>query len=59
MPKAVVRKEPFLSTYPDSPASSCILRLARRILGQHPEMKGRPDSAPYRLSTPDEVPEGV
>ena len=59
VPKSVVRQEPFLSTYPYSPASSCILRLARRILGQHPEMKGRPDSAPYRLSTPDEVPEGV
>jgi len=59
VPKSVVRQEPFLSTYPYSPASSCILRLARRILGQHPEMKGKPEAGPYRLATPDEVPEGV
>jgi flagellar biosynthesis protein FlhG len=59
VPKSVIRQEPFLSTYPYSPASSCILRLARRVLGQHPEKKGKPDSGPYRLVTPDEVPEGV
>jgi len=57
--KSVVRQEPFLTTYPYSPASSCILRLARRVLGQSSEKKGKPDSGPYRLVTPDEVPEGV
>ena len=59
VPKSVIRQEPFLSTYPYSPASSCILRLARRVLGQSPEKKGKPESGPYRLVTPDEVPEGV
>jgi flagellar biosynthesis protein FlhG len=59
VPKSVVRQEPFLSTYPYSPASSCILRLARRVLGQHPDKKGKADPGPYRLATPDEVPEGV
>ena len=57
--KSVVRQEPFLTTYPYSPASSCILRLARRVLGQNSEKKGKPESGPYRLVTPDEVPEGV
>jgi len=59
VPKSVVRQEPFLSTYPYSPASSCILRLARRVLGQGPDKKGRTEAGPYRLVTPDEVPEGV
>ena len=59
VPKSVIRQEPFISTYPYSPASSCILRLARRVLGQSSEKKGKPDSGPYRLVTPDEVPEGV
>jgi len=34
VPKSVVRQEPFLSTYPYSPAASCIYQLARRVLGQ-------------------------
>jgi len=61
VPKSVVRQEPFLSTYPYSPASSCIIRLARRVLGQSPtpDKKGQHEPGPYRLVTPDEVPEGV
>jgi flagellar biosynthesis protein FlhG len=61
VPKSVVRQEPFLSTYPYSPASSCIMRLARRVLGQSPgpDKKGQPAAGPYRLVAPDEVPEGV
>ncbi len=59
VPKSVLRQEPFLTTYPYCPASSCILRLARRILGQSPQKKGDPGPGPYRLVTPDEVPEGV
>ncbi len=59
VPKSVLRQEPFLSTYPYSPASSCIIRLARRVLGQNPDKKGQPEAGPYRLVTPDEVPEGV
>jgi flagellar biosynthesis protein FlhG len=59
VPKSVIRQEPFLSTYPYSPASSCILRLARRVLGQGPEAKRKPETGPYRLVAPDEVPEGV
>lgn len=34
VPKSVVRQEPFLSTYPYSPAASCIYQLARRVMGQ-------------------------
>ena len=59
VPKSVIRQEPFLSTYPYCPASSCILRLARRVLGQNPDKKGDPGAGPYRLVTVDEVPEGV
>jgi flagellar biosynthesis protein FlhG len=59
VPKSVIRQEPFLSTYPYSPASSCVLRLARRVLGQAPDRKGDPSQGPYRLVTVDEVPEGV
>lgn len=59
VPKSVIRQEPFISTYPYSPASSCILRLARRVLGQGPDAKRKPEAGPYRLVTPDEVPEGV
>ena len=59
VPKSVIRQEPFLTTYPYSPASSCILRLARRVLGQGPEKKGDPGPGPYRLVTPDTIPEGV
>lgn len=59
VPKSVIRQEPFLSTYPYSPASSCVTRLARRVLGQGPEKRGEPGPGPYRLVTPDSVPEGV
>jgi len=59
VPKSVIRQEPFLTTYPYSPASSCILRLARRVLGQGPEKKGDPGPGPYRLVTPNTIPEGV
>jgi len=59
VPKSVIRQEPFLSTYPYSPASSCIQRLARRVLGKSPDKKGEPGPGPYRLVTPDEIPEGV
>jgi flagellar biosynthesis protein FlhG len=58
VPKSVLRQEPFLSTYPYSPASSCIVRLARRVLGLGPDTKS-PGNGPYRLVTVDEVPEGV
>jgi flagellar biosynthesis protein FlhG len=34
VPKSVLRQEPFLSTDPYSPASSCIYQLARRVMGQ-------------------------
>ena len=61
VPKSVIRQEPFLSTYPYSPASSCINRLARRVLGQSPDARGNGsgNGSPYHLVTPDEVPEGV
>ncbi len=55
VPKSVVRQEPFLSTYPYSPASSCIYQLARRVLGMTPQ----PTPGPYALVTRDEVPEEV
>jgi flagellar biosynthesis protein FlhG len=60
VPKSVNRQEPFLSTYPYSPASSCIYQLARRVLGQ-PERTGPDGSAPgpFSLVTPDEVTEEV
>ena len=51
---------PFLSTYPYSPAASCIYQLARRVLGQ-PERTG-PDNTtpgPFALVNRDEVPEEV
>lgn len=57
VPKSVLRQEPFLSTYPYSPASSCIVRLARRVLGQAPGTS--PGTGPYRLVTVEEAPEGV
>ena len=53
--KSVVRQEPFLSTYPYSPAASCIYQLARRVLGMTPH----PTPGPYGLVTRDEVPEEV
>lgn len=60
VPKSVNRQEPFLSTYPYSPASSCIYQLARRVLGQ-PERTGPDGSAPgpFSLVTRDEVTEEV
>ena len=57
--KSVVRQEPFLSMYPYSPASSCIYQLARRVMGQSPNEKGRPGAGPYGLVARDEVPEEV
>jgi flagellar biosynthesis protein FlhG len=43
VPKSVLRQEPFLSTYPYSPASSCIYQLARKVMGQ----QGRNPAGPY------------
>jgi len=43
VPKSVLRQEPFLSTYPYSPASSCIYQLARKVMGQ----QGRNPSGPH------------
>jgi len=58
VPKSVQRQEPFLSTYPYSPAASCIYSLARRVLGQ--EAKPTPPvGSPYSVVTRDDVPEGV
>jgi flagellar biosynthesis protein FlhG len=57
VPKSVLRQEPFLSTYPYSPAASCIYQLARRVLGMGP--KPAPGSGPTGLVERDEVPEEV
>ena len=59
VPKSVVRQEPFLSTYPYSPAASCIYQLARRLLGQAPSPAPGSTPGPYGLVTRDEVPEEV
>lgn len=56
--KSVQRQEPFLSTYPYSPAASCIYSLARRILGQEPK-PAPPTAGPVNVVSRDEVPEGV
>jgi len=56
--KSVQRQEPFLSTYPYSPASSCIYSLARRVMGQEP-MPAAPSGGPYAVVTRDEAPESV
>jgi flagellar biosynthesis protein FlhG len=56
--KSVQRQEPFLSTYPYSPASSCIYSLARRVMGQEPK-PAAPPTGPYAVVTHDDVPEGV
>ncbi len=56
--KSVQRQEPFLSTYPYSPAASCIYSLARRILGQEPK-PAPPTAGPCHDVSRDEVPEGV
>ncbi|HEY6572948.1 MAG TPA: MinD/ParA family protein [Candidatus Eisenbacteria bacterium] len=56
--KSVQRQEPFLSTYPYSPAASCVYSLARRVLGQEPK-PAPPTPGPYNVVSRDEVPEGV
>jgi flagellar biosynthesis protein FlhG len=56
--KSVQRQEPFLSTYPYSPAASCIYSLARRVLGQEPKPSA-PTGGPYSVVTRDDVPESV
>ncbi|MGH7681586.1 MAG: MinD/ParA family protein [Candidatus Eiseniibacteriota bacterium] len=59
VPKSVLRQEPFLSTYPYSPAASCIYQLARRVLG-HPDKSGDTITpGPFALVTRDEVTEEV
>ena len=59
VPKSVVRQEPFLSTYPYSPASSCVYQLARRVLGNGPKDKGKTGLGPTGLVKRDEIPEEV
>jgi flagellar biosynthesis protein FlhG len=46
VPKSVLRQEPFLSTYPYSPASSCIYQLARRVMGHQGRNGGSPGAGP-------------
>jgi flagellar biosynthesis protein FlhG len=58
VPKSVLRQEPFLSTYPYSPASNCIYQLARRVLGMAPK-ETHPGPGPLTVVTNDEVPEEV
>ena len=59
VPKSVLRQEPFLSTYPYSPAAACIHQLARRVLGMTPK-DSSPDPGRLTVVTRDEeVPEGV
>jgi flagellar biosynthesis protein FlhG len=59
VPKSVLRQEPFLSTYPYSPAASCVYQLARRVLGQ-PVRNGNPgQTPPFSLVSRDGVPEEV
>jgi len=57
VPKSVLRQEPFLSTYPYSPAATCIYQLARRVLGMAP--KEPPSPGPLTVVSSDEVPEEV
>jgi flagellar biosynthesis protein FlhG len=60
VPKSVLRQEPFLSTYPYSPAASCIYQLARRVMGQ--AGRGNDDGTspgPYGLVSKDEIHEEV
>ncbi len=60
VPKSVLRQEPFLSTYPYSPAASCVYQLARRVLGQPSRAPFEPPAlGPLGLVTRDEVPEEV
>ena len=58
VPKSVLRQEPFLSTYPYSPAATCVYQLARRVLGMAPK-ETAPEPGPFTVVTSDEVPEGV
>jgi flagellar biosynthesis protein FlhG len=57
VPKSVLRQEPFLSTYPYSPAATCIYQLARRVLGMAP--KEPPPPQGLSVVSTDEVPEEV
>jgi flagellar biosynthesis protein FlhG len=60
VPKSVLRQEPFLSTYPYSPAASCIYQLARRVLGHGgPGHDNDTSPGPYGLVRKDEVHEEV
>ena len=56
--KSVQRQEPFLSTYPYSPAASCVYSLARRVLGQEPKPTA-PTAGPYTVVTRGDEPESV
>lgn len=58
VPKSVLRQEPFLSTYPYSPAASCVYQLARRVLGMAPK-EPAPSPGPFTVVPRDEVPEEV
>jgi len=59
VPKSVLRQEPFVSTYPYSPAASCVYQLARRVLGQ-PVRNSKPgQNPPFSLVPRDGVPEEV
>lgn len=59
VPKSVLRQEPFLSTYPYSPAASCIYQLARRVLGMAPKEPAPSAPGPFTVVSRDEVPEEV
>lgn len=59
VPKSVLRQEPFLSTYPYSPAASCIYALARRVLGMSATDPSSSPSGTFTLVPRDEVPEEV
>lgn len=60
VPKSVLRQEPFLSTYPYSPAASCVYQLARRVLGQTGRNgSGAPSHGPFSLVPKNQVPEEV
>jgi flagellar biosynthesis protein FlhG len=58
VPKSVLRQEPFLSTYPYSPAASCVYQLARRVLGQNGG-NGSPSQKPFSLVTRNHATEEV
>jgi flagellar biosynthesis protein FlhG len=59
VPKSVIRQEPFLSTYPYSPAATCLYQLARRVLGHPTGGSEKPAAGPYRLVTSDDAPGGA